>query len=395
MDTKVSLEMATNSVVPDELTLPRALNGGDNGDHQSSYLFSADGGSYDPYAVAWRYLGMYIDCDVNGAATGDSNGDQCSRKLLWAAYYDPEYMYAEIGEYQFYDWRNNKWDTSTCKTSRCAKMDCHAENTHFELVGIFKETDGLVDWAEQLIKHEGYCVWKDVAAETGSMYGGGDENDVYEYMHSYQEKWAYGCQITNVEDKKGNVLYQDITPLPNGNITSGLYLDSDCSQKSSMTYEDYILKYYKDNYNSEAQGKEVASQWKEDVALWNEMMQDFKICQPCRAYSKFSQYGQNQRSLNDGEGDDELWGFNCYDDADYQNVNQCYKFEVRLDCKEVVFFNALWHVFSFTLVIQSHAVKNELGTSLSRGFGACLCSGDYLVSRTIRGDVWQRTRSRA
>jgi hypothetical protein len=362
MNTEESLVMASNSALPDS-TVSRSLNGGDC-DHQSSYLFNANGGSYDPYSLAWRYLGMYIDCDSNGASTGDTDGDQCPRKLLWAAYYDPDYLYGEIGEYQFYDWRNNQWDTSTCKTSRCAKMDCHAENTNFELVGVFKETDGLEDWAEQLIKHEGYCVWNDVAAATGTAYGGDGENSLYEHMHSYQDNWAHGCQLTNVEDKKGNVLYQDITPLPGGNITSGLYVDSDCSQKSSLTYADYILKYYKDRYNDEEQGKEVVAEWQKDVALWNELMQDFKICQPCRAYSKFAQNGQNQRILNDGEGDDELWGFNCYDDADYQNVNQCYKFEVKQDRKHVVIFQFNRLVVLSLFLVQFPADKDKFGSSL-------------------------------
>ena len=60
-----------------------------------------------------------------------------------------------------YDWTTNSWDTSTCEgtgwSTRCAKLDCHdTENTNFELVGIFKETDGIYDWAEQLFKHQGF-----------------------------------------------------------------------------------------------------------------------------------------------------------------------------------------------------------------------------------------------
>ena len=33
----------------------------------------------------------------------------------------------------------------------------------------------------------------------------------------------------------------------------------------------------------------------------------------------------------DGEGSDERWGYNCYDDAGYENVDQCYKFETKTD----------------------------------------------------------------
>lgn len=34
---------------------------------------------------------------------------------------------------------------------------------------------------------------------------------------------------------------------------------------------------------------------------------------------------------NDGQGDNEKNKFNCYDDADYLNCNQCYKFETHSD----------------------------------------------------------------
>lgn len=71
-------------------------------------------------------------------------------------YHDPDYEGFAIGEYQFYDWAADKWDNSTCQTSRCAKMDCHLTDSRYQLYGVYTETDGLNDWAEQLFKHEGY-----------------------------------------------------------------------------------------------------------------------------------------------------------------------------------------------------------------------------------------------
>lgn len=75
-----------------------------------SYLLDASGNAYEPYALSWRYLGMYADCDLTYALRsvdglsrrrnrgrklgGDGGGDnnnnggnyqQCSRKVLWAA----------------------------------------------------------------------------------------------------------------------------------------------------------------------------------------------------------------------------------------------------------------------------------------------------------------------
>jgi hypothetical protein len=39
---------------------------------------------YDPYAQAWRLLGLYIDCNALQGDDHDS-GDGCQRYLLWAA----------------------------------------------------------------------------------------------------------------------------------------------------------------------------------------------------------------------------------------------------------------------------------------------------------------------
>jgi hypothetical protein len=352
---------------PVDLNVPRALN--ENNDNQ--YLLDANGNEYDPYSLAWRYLGMYIDCDVdqhqrddnaNGddvfrrqkqrrrhMASGDGNDDDdCSRKLLWAAYHDPGYKEGQIGEYQFYDWRNNEWDTSTCQTKRCAKMDCHAKPTHFQLIGVFKETDGLGDWAEQLIKHEGYCVWNDVeddegdGAGQGSSHSADNKNSNFEFMYNRQEKWTQGCYAMYLTDSYGNKLYRAIRPLPGGNITDGLYLDDDCTQKASMSFMAYIVSFYTKYYYDKDMGEEVALQWQQNVERWNDLMQDFKICQPCRSYSKTPNYNTNEehrkfRFLGEdngeynGEGDDEQWGYNCYDNAGYQNCDQCYKFEVKTD----------------------------------------------------------------
>lgn len=78
----------------------RSLGGGGDGkDAFQSVLVDSDGNAYEPYAIAWRYLGLYIDCDDDddeeGADDDDGEGrrlsgdhgddEDCSRKLLWAA----------------------------------------------------------------------------------------------------------------------------------------------------------------------------------------------------------------------------------------------------------------------------------------------------------------------
>lgn len=92
--------------------------GGSNDNQQQSYLVDSTGNEYEPYSLAWRYLGMYIDCDFEPASgsyeddelqgnydrrtktrrrttteqqrslggSGDSgDGGDCERVLLWAA----------------------------------------------------------------------------------------------------------------------------------------------------------------------------------------------------------------------------------------------------------------------------------------------------------------------
>lgn len=79
----------------------RDLGGSD--DNQGSYLVDKNGELYEPYSLAWRYLGMYMDCDPTQqqyadeadqefegrrGLEGDGDENDCSRKLLWAAVSD-------------------------------------------------------------------------------------------------------------------------------------------------------------------------------------------------------------------------------------------------------------------------------------------------------------------
>ena len=147
---------------------------------------------YDEYQQAWRLLGFVVDCneiiydDDYVESEGHSNdnagaltNDGCARYVMWAAYVDTEYEGGGIGEYQYYDRENGKWDDSACyiskdvkynagnddgngnkrelqedeqgenqygngsSKSRCAKMDCHLEDTHFSVLGK-RERDKLL-----------------------------------------------------------------------------------------------------------------------------------------------------------------------------------------------------------------------------------------------------------
>lgn len=331
----------------------RWLGGGEN--NQKYLVYDVDGVEYDPYSLAWRYLGIYIDCNADNGG-GDNhndhrrlgshsndNGGGCTRKLLWAAYVDNRYEGNTIEEYKFYDIATREWNNSTCLASgeshRCVKLNCHEPHTKFGLVGVFKETNGMYDWFEQLFKHQGTCIWND--------------NDVYKTMETWMEKFPTQCTKLSVKDNSGNTIYMSTHPLPEGNMTIGIYTDNTCLTLSEeIDYASYIVMYYQSYYEQSyyyryygynsyyyryyyEMGQEAAETYANAIDTWNEYMSQFKTCQPCKAYNlQWDQQKQNKHERrgrvleNEGDGSANA-RYNCYDEAGYTNVNQCYKFETK------------------------------------------------------------------
>lgn len=141
----------------------------------------------------------------------------------------------------------------------------------------------------------------------------------------------------------GNTLYLAVQPLAEGNMTLGIYTDDKCSVISqTIDLTGYIMNLYQNYYYyyGEDKGTQVAQAYQNAIDTWNEKMSVFKVCQPCRAYNLHAEddAGSGSRSddhrrflngdENDGEGD-ERERYNCYDDAGYTNVDQCYKFETH------------------------------------------------------------------
>jgi hypothetical protein len=362
---------------------------GQNND-KNGYFVDADGNAYESYAMAWRYLGLFIDCssdsDEHGKRERHLNNDNnnndgsssssCQRRLLWAAYHDPHYRGGSMGEYSLLDRQRDKWEMATCRgqtywpLTRCKKMDCHARRTSWQLIGVYKENDGLDDWTEQLFKHHGYCHWgQDVLDQNGNGNnkdhsrdgnGAAEDNDVlvssdYEFMQNVRETWSEGsssCRQLHVADANGNLLYAAVQPLKRGDMTMGLYTDSACLEPKSTTgknavrYGDYLAQANAGVYDDDTAYTAVVSEWQSSVDRWNDLLSDYKVCQPCRAFSmtKSSNSGNNNNKNNnnnnnnygnnEGEGSQEQWGFNCYDDAGYRNCNQCYKFATKTDMQE-------------------------------------------------------------
>lgn len=245
-------------------------------------------------------------------------------------YVDLNYEGGGIGEYQYWDRWNNQWNTDPCKYSsngdgRCAKMDCHLQDTHWSLLGLFKH-QSLDDWMEQLFKHEGVCVWT--------------ENE-YDFMGDAREEWPDACQCSDTTTSSGAQIYYDVKPLSGGRITIGLYTDTRCVEEYVPTGSDdpITVENVVGNFLGGDGGDDSSSSLQSSLEEWDSALQAFRICQPCVAYdlnnvgynadddaSKGSSYWTYQNGYDDNNyngnananGDD----FDCYDDADYTNVNQ-------------------------------------------------------------------------
>uniref|UniRef100_A0A7S4NE05 Uncharacterized protein n=2 Tax=Odontella aurita TaxID=265563 RepID=A0A7S4NE05_9STRA len=175
------------------------------------------------------------------------------------------------------------------------------------------------------------------------------------YLESFPSL-SSGCQGMYYPDSYGNSLYMGLKPLGQGNITIGMYWDDKCSVDSGLTLGDYVYIYYYNYYGDGSRGDDLTSYYEAMVDQWNEFMTIYKVCQPCPAYnlnkrddSSGSGSGDNkddrgrrmvemERLLgsgdDEGDGEEEQWGYNCYDDAGYTNVNQCYKFETKTSMEE-------------------------------------------------------------
>eukprot|EP00535_Pseudo-nitzschia_heimii_P009854 CAMPEP_0197173388 /NCGR_PEP_ID=MMETSP1423-20130617/344_1 /TAXON_ID=476441 /ORGANISM="Pseudo-nitzschia heimii, Strain UNC1101" /LENGTH=498 /DNA_ID=CAMNT_0042622203 /DNA_START=192 /DNA_END=1688 /DNA_ORIENTATION=- len=324
---------------------------------------------YDEYQQAWRLLGFMIDCnsvdddDGSGSGSEDVTEDGCARYVLWAAYVDLEYEGGGIGEYQYWDRHTQSWNDTACYygeggsgdredgnddddgKSRCAKMDCHLEDTNFSVLGFFKHRN-YDDWMEQLFKHEGMCVWTE---------------EEYAFMKNARKSWPQGCIDSGAMTDDGEFnLYYNIKPLRNGRIAVGLYTDSQCLDDYSVTtdeLEDIIGNLFVDGDGSESQDENYdfsSDSLSDSLNRWHSAFDVWHTCHPCVAYdienldgSKYTDddgnYYYNDDGYNNGRrklgGEYNAQGdvFECYDDAGYTNVNQCMKFSAKTVMKTATF----------------------------------------------------------
>ncbi|KAL9182117.1 hypothetical protein ACHAXT_012769 [Thalassiosira profunda] len=264
------------------------------------------GREYDPDSLAWRYLGVYMDCDADGTSISaedisGEDGDDCRRRIMWAAYRDPHYEDHFLDEYALFDSAAGTYDNSTCLAAteayenvedgpRCTNLDCHEANSGFQLVGVFAETDGLYEFTRELMRHQGYCV--------GGGYGG-NETEVW------MDEWPTACTAIVNPDLYGSDLYLDFHPLPGGNVTWGIYTDPRCATLS-LEYDlsSYLAAHYYAYYKDEEAGLELAGTYNSMLEQWNERMEAFKTCQPCRTYDLFAYEGEESADGEEKEAEE-------------------------------------------------------------------------------------------
>jgi hypothetical protein len=304
---------------------------------------------YDEYQQAWRYLGFMIDCYDGWVAGQDDDGsydggtvEGCQRYLLWAAYVDLEYQGGGIGEYQYYNPETRQWDSTSCgyvENSRCAKMDCHLENTHWSLLGLFKHRS-YQDWMEQLFKHEGFCVWN---------------SGQYQFMSNAREAWPQGCEAYQLDS--GEYIYYDLKPISRGRMRIGLYTETTCMEEytgNDVTAEDLLGNILMEAGSGDGSQDEATdddyyttSSLQQSYEMWDSIMSTWEICHPCVAYdlnnvgynggAQGSAYNTYTYGYDDDGNYYEQSDFDCYDDADYTNVNQCMKFMAKTEMNAFTF----------------------------------------------------------
>ena len=142
-------------------------------------------------------------------------------------------------------------------------------------------------------------------------------------------------------------LYLDVKPMPEGRMDIGLYTDQLCTTEYNGKFSveevlDYYQSYYKNdgenNDESSYSSDETTYSLKEKIDIWNDYLETFKYCHPCKAYD-LSQTSPNYEDQE--EGDDNRGLFRCEDDADYVNVNQCMKFRTKADSEAVSFTDVM------------------------------------------------------
>ena len=176
-------------------------------------------------------------------------------------------------------------------------------------MGYYRNYD-FYDFFEQLFKHEGYCVWND--------------EDLTDFMYGNYNSWPQGCTSTNAysELDDSQLLYYDIKPTADANMTLGLYTDSACSVEymGNQTVDELLQQNNQHEGGHRRDLKGGGLMLGENLQTWNDALSVYKVCQPCRAYNLYADQGeQRHRELNNDNANDGY--FECNDIAGYTGAN--------------------------------------------------------------------------
>ena len=362
---------------------------------------------YDDYSLAWRFLGFYVDCNI--CILQDSNNDNdndndnqddeysspseciedgidtvCRRYALWAAYVDEGYEGNGMNEYQHYDLKSKKYDTSSCgsSNSRCVRMDCHESSSsnnsnNFKLLGLYKDLQ-VNTFIENIINYQGDCIWNDNEYEfmknTVNNNNNGNSNNNNDDTSSTVYWPPTKCTAYRVDDNDDDndnddgsslslYVYYNAVPMKNGNLGVGLFEDNLCTvpfnnsdnddddnkdddvtTTTAITVEDIFTAS-----SSSSSSSSSSQSFTEQLQTWNSAMDAFKVCQPCIAYDTRI-LPNNSGTDDDNDDDDDT--FTCRNNLNSDEpINQCQLFVEESDTMEIATYRDILRKYFIVILL--------------------------------------------
>ena len=153
----------------------------------------------------------------------------------------------------------------------------------------------------------------------------------YEFMEYGRDVFPEDCQQTANVAESGNLIYYGTQPRVGGGMGIGLYEDRACSIPyfGDADIEDIVGDVMEEDEENN-QEEITLSQF---LARWNQNLETFKTCQPCKTYDlSYVGNGKNngengERKLeNENANDANQGNFLCQDATGGQGANQCMVF---------------------------------------------------------------------
>ena len=202
-----------------------------------------------------------------GCQRGDDGSYHCYESNVNSNYYS--------GYVKNYNNNNQNNQNSNTYTDPVGKLDCHAVDTKWELLGVYRQE--FYEFFEQITKHLWYYDdYEYKVAYTGLSY----LNDGY-------------CNIVGY-DYYGDEVYAAPRPLEGGSFEMGLYKDYQCLalyDSDERTYDQFVGNYYTkedwegdDDYYSRNNAQARTQEY--TMTLFNEVFEQFKYCTLCIDYPR-------------------------------------------------------------------------------------------------------------